>query len=108
MSFNMKSAFYNGLKYVDIDDKIDLPTDFETGRIPNKGDILCFQSIVESTTTQHHCIVLFVYQTITGFGEPIEIMDISSNSIYVITKKINPELGEETWQSINKIINDKI
>jgi hypothetical protein len=68
-----KSAFYNGITFVDIDKQIDLPTDFETDRIPNKGDVMCFNSIK---------------------GEIFE------TSIYVVTKKIEPELGEKTWKSI--------
>ena len=100
----MKSAFYNGITFVDIDNQIDLPTDFETDRIPNKGDILCFESIIGNNTTRHHCQVLYVYDKRTGLSKPIDEMEIHSTSIFVITKKIEPELGNKTWKSINDII----
>jgi len=35
-----KSAFYNGITFVDIERQVDLPTDFETDRIPNKSDVM--------------------------------------------------------------------
>jgi hypothetical protein len=103
-----KSAFYSGIKFVDIDGQVDLPTDFETDRIPNKGDVMCFDSIIGNEHTYHHCIVLYVYdrriilsplmevlsETETAYGE------IFSTSIFVVTKKIEPELGEKTWKSI--------
>lgn len=101
---NQRSAFYNGISFVDIDGEIDLPTDFETDRIPNKGDVLCFNSIIGNNTTQHHCIVLFIYDRRTEYGKPIEEMSITSTSIYVITKKINPELNEKFWKSIFNLI----
>jgi len=106
-----KSAFYNGIIFVDIDKEIDLPTDFETDRIPNKGDVMCFKSIIGNDITYHHCVVLYVYDQRTILSSyPIEIMEVLPNekfsgeifstSIFVVTKKIEPELGEKTWKSI--------
>ena len=102
-----KSAFYNGITFVDVDDMTTLPTDFECDRIPNKGDIMCFKSIIDNDTSYYHCEVLYIFDTRQGLGEPIETMKIHNTSIYVVTQKIDPELGEETWRSINKIINSK-
>lgn len=96
-----KSAFYNGIKFVDIDKKIDLPTDFNTDRIPNKGDVMCFKSIIGNDSTYYHCIVLYVYDQRTILSMPIEDGEIFSTGIYVVTRKIYPkELGEQTWKSI--------
>ena len=99
-----KSAFYNGIKFVDIDSQINLPTDFETDRIPNKGDVMCFNSIIGNESTYHHCVVLYVYDKRTILSGPIEDGEIFSTSIFVVTRKIEPELGEETWKSVWKLI----
>lgn len=101
---NQKSAFYNGITFVDIDGA-DLPTDFETDRIPNKGDVMCFNSIIGNDTTYHHCVVLYVYDKRAGLSKPIDEMEIFQTSIYVVTKKIDPELGNKTWESIYDIIS---
>ena len=95
-----KSAFYNGIIFVDIDKEIDLPTDFETDRIPNKGDVMCFKSIIGNDSTYYHCVVLYVYDKRTILSTPIEEGEIFQTSIFVVTKKIEPELGEKTWKSI--------
>ena len=95
-----KSAFYNGITFVDIDKQIDLPTDYETDRIPNKGDVMCFNSIIGNESTYYHCVVLYVYDQRTILSAPIEEGEIFQTSIYVVTKKIEPELGEKTWKSI--------
>jgi hypothetical protein len=95
-----KSAFYNGIKFVDIDSQINLPTDFETDRIPNKGDVMCFNSIIGNESTYHHCVVLYVYDKRTILSGPIEDGEIFQTSIFVVTRKIEPELGEKTWKSI--------
>lgn len=97
-------AIYNGITFVDIDDQIDLPTDFETDRIPNKGDIMCFTN---NENVYYHCEVLYIYDQRSGYNKSIDDMEISNVSIYVITKKIDPELGNKTWKSINDIINKK-
>jgi hypothetical protein len=99
-----KSAFYNGIKFVDIDSQINLPTDFETDRIPNKGDVMCFNSIIGNESTYHHCVVLYVYDKRTILSGPIEDGEIFQTSIFVVTRKIEPELGEETWKSVWKLI----
>jgi hypothetical protein len=98
-----KSAFYNGIKFVDIDRNIDLPTDFETDRIPNKGDVMCFATTIGNDTNYHHCIVLYVYDKRTILPR-ISDGEIFNTSIYVVTKKIEPELGEKTWISISEQI----
>lgn len=95
-----KSAFYNGITFVDIERQVDLPTDFETDRIPNKGDVMCFKSIIGNDSTYHHCVVLYVYDQRTILSKPIEEGEIFETSIYVVTRKIEPELGEKTWKSI--------
>jgi hypothetical protein len=95
-----KSAFYNGITFVDIEGQIDLPTDYETDRIPNKGDVMCFKSIIGNDSTYHHCVVLYVYDQRTILSGPIDNGEIFSTSIYVVTRKIEPELGEKTWKSI--------
>ena len=95
-----KSAFYNGITFVDIERQVDLPTDFETDRIPNKGDVMCFKSIIGNESTYYHCVVLYVYDQRTILSKPIEDGEIFETSIYVVTKKIEPELGEKTWKSI--------
>jgi hypothetical protein len=95
-----KSAFYNGITFVDIEGQINLPIDYETDRIPNKGDVMCFNSIIGNSHTYHHCVVLYVYDQRTILSGPIEEGEIFSTSIYVVTKKIEPELGEKTWKSI--------
>jgi hypothetical protein len=102
---NQKSAFYNGIKFVDIDRQISLPTDFETDRIPNKGDVMCFNSIIGNDTTYYHCVVLYVYDQRTILSKPIEDGEVFSTSIYVVTKKIEPELGDKTWTSVLERIN---
>ncbi len=94
-----KSAFYNGITFVDIDGA-NLPTDFETDRIPNKGDVMCFRSIIGNDSTYHHCEVLYVYDQRTILSEKIEDGEIFETSIYVVTRKIEPELGDKTWKSI--------
>lgn len=99
-----KSAFYNGITFVDIEGQINLPTDYETDRIPNKGDVMCFNSIIGNESTYHHCVVLYVYDKRTILSGPIEDGEIFSTSIYVVTRKIEPELGEETWKSVWKLI----
>lgn len=103
-----KSVFYNGINYVDIDGNISLPSDFETDRIPNKGDVLCFRSVIGNDYTYHHCIVLYIYQANEGWGKPINEMEIMTKCIYVVTKKIEPELGEKTWTSISEILNKSL
>lgn len=95
-----KSAFYNGITFVDIERQVDLPTDFETDRIPNKGDVICFKSIIGNESTYYHCVVLYVYDQRTILSKPIEEGEIFETSIYVVTRKIEPELGEKTWKSI--------
>lgn len=95
-----KSAFYNGITFVDIERQVDLPTDFETDRIPNKGDVMCFKSIIGNESTYYHCVVLYVYDQRTILSKPIEEGEIFETSIYVVTRKIEPELGEKTWKSI--------
>jgi len=99
-----KSAFYSGIKFVDIEGQIDLPTDYETDRIPNKGDVMCFNSIIGNESTYHHCVVLYVYDKRTILSQPIEDGEIFQTSIFVVTRKIEPELGEKTWKSIWKLI----
>jgi hypothetical protein len=99
-----KSAFYSGIKFVDIEGQIDLPTDYETDRIPNKGDVMCFNSIIGNESTYHHCVVLYVYDKRTILSKPIEDGEIFQTSIFVVTRKIEPELGEKTWKSIWKLI----
>jgi hypothetical protein len=94
-----KSAFYNGITFVDIDGA-NLPTDFETDRIPNKGDVMCFRSIIGNDSTYYHCEVLYVYDQRTILSETIEDGEIFGTSIYVVTRKIEPELGDKTWKSI--------
>lgn len=101
-----KSAFYSGIKFVDVDGQVDLPTDFETDRIPNRGDVMCFDSIVGNEHTYHHCVVLYVYDKRTILSTLMEVLgetaygETFSTSIFVVTKKIEPELGEKTWKSI--------
>ena len=95
-----KSAFYNGITFVDIDGQVDLPTDFETDRIPNKGDVMCFKSIIGNESTYYHCVVLYVYDKRTILSKSIEEGEIFETSIFVVTKKIEPELGEKKWKSI--------
>lgn len=94
-----KSAFYNGITFVDIDGAT-LPTDFETDRIPNKGDVMCFKSIIDNDSTYHHCVVLYIYDMRTILSKPIDEGEVFHTSIYVVTKKIEPELGSKTWKSI--------
>ncbi len=88
MSEIQKSAFYNGISFVDIDGIQELPTDFETDRIPNKGDILCFSSLIGNTNTIYHCEVLYIYDKRIGLI-------------------IDPELGDKTWRYIFNIINNE-
>ena len=95
-----KSAFYNGITFVDIEGQINLPIDYETDRIPNKGDVMCFNSIIGNESTYHHCVVLYVYDKRTILSGPIEDGEIFQTSIFVVTRKIEPELGEKTWKSI--------
>lgn len=102
-----RSAFYNGIKFVDIDNVVRLPTDYESDRIPNKGDILCFQIINGNQSDIHHCEVLYIYDNRTGLGvKKFEDMEIISISIFVITKRIVPELGERTWKSIYNLTSN--
>jgi len=101
---NQKSCFYSGIKFVDIDGQIDLPTDYETDRIPSKGDVMCFRSIVGDEST-YHCVVLYVYDQRTILSKSIEDGEIFSTSIYVVTKRIFPELGEKTWKSVLECLN---
>lgn len=61
---------------------------------------MCFRSIIGNDTTYHHCIVLYVYDQRTILHKSIEDGEILSTKIYVVTKKIDPELGEKTWRSI--------
>lgn len=104
MMRNQKSAFYNGIKFVDIDKQINLPTDYDTDRIPNKGDVMCFELIEGNNNTTHHCVVLYVYDKRTGWGvDNFDDMEIQKTSIFVVTKKINPELGDKTWESIESL-----
>lgn len=96
-----KSAFYNGITFVDIDKQMNLPTDFDCDRIPNKGDVMCFKSIIENSVTYYHCLVLYIYDQRTILSKPIDEGEIFSTSIYVVTRRIDPsELGEQTWKSI--------
>lgn len=99
-----KSAFYNGIKFVDIDDAIILPTDFETDRIPNKGDVMCFKSVIGNDSTYHHCVVLYIYDMRTILSKPIGEEKIFNTSIYVVTRKIEPQLGDKTWKSIESLL----
>ena len=99
-----KSAFYNGITFVDVDDMTTLPTDFECDRIPNKGDIMCFKSIIDNDTTYYHCEVLYIYDSRTGLNLPIEEMEILNTSIFVVTQKINPRPGNGIWKSIKNIL----
>ncbi len=105
MNNNQKSAFYSGVKFVDIDREIDLPTDYDCDRIPNKGDVMCFSSVIGNDTTYHHCVVLYIYDSRQGLSKPIDEMEIFNTSIYVVTRKINPQLGDETWKSVEKLLN---
>ncbi len=101
-------AIYNGIKFVDIAEEVDLPTDFDTDRIPNKGDIMSFRCLNGNDSTYHHCEVLYVYDEREGWEAPtIGNMQIKTVSIYVITRKINPKLGDATWKSIQEIISRK-
>jgi len=50
--------------------------------------------------TYYHCVVLYVYDQRTILSKPIEEGEIFETSIYVVTSKIEPELGEKTWKSI--------
>lgn len=99
-----KSALYNGITFVDIDDAITLPTDFETDRIPNKGDVMCFKSIIGNDSTYHHCVVLYIYDMRTILSKSIDEGEIFSTSIYVVTRKIEPQLGNKTWKSIESLL----
>ncbi len=97
------SPYYNGVKFIDIDDGVDLPTDFEIERIPNKGDIISFNISHDNKTIYHHCVVLYIVDnrsSIMHSAKSFEDMEIDSCSIYVVTKTIKPELGEKTWKSI--------
>ena len=98
-----KSAFYNGITFVDIDGST-LPTDFECDRIPNKGDVMCFKTIDGNKSDYYHCVVLYIYDQRTILHSSIE-EEIFGTSIYVVTKRIYPELGEETWRSVLIKIN---
>jgi hypothetical protein len=99
----------NGINFVDIDGRTYLPTDYQCDRIPNKGDVLCFELIIGNTTTRHHCVVLYVCDHRTGWGSTtIGDMEIKRSSVFVVTRKIDPELGDKTWKSIWKSINDEL
>lgn len=102
------SPFYNGIKFIDIDDEVNLPTDFEIDRIPNKGDVVRFDIYINGKAVYHHCVVLYVIDnrsSIRHFAKSLEDMEIDSCSIYVVTKTIKPELGEKTWKSIYGNLN---
>lgn len=100
---NQKSAFHNGITFVDIDGST-LPTDFETDRIPSKGDVMCFKTIDGNKSDYYHCVVLYIYDQRTILSNSLED-EIFGTAIYVVTKRINPELGEKTWTSILEKIN---
>ncbi len=99
-----KSAFYNGISFVDIDGS-KLPTDFECDRIPSKGDIMCFKTIDGNEIDYYHCVVLYIYDQRTILSNSME-EEIFGTSIYVVTKRIHPELGEKTWTSVLEKINE--
>ena len=110
-----KNALYNGITYIDIDDSIQLPPDFEIGRIPQKGDIMCFKHLNGNDSIYYHWEVLYIYDQRTflydqrSYLTEKELCDFDhfNVSIYVVMKKINPELGNETWKSIYSIIKSK-
>jgi hypothetical protein len=101
---NQKSAFYNGVTFVDIDGST-LPTDFDCDRIPNKGDVMSFKTIVGNKIEYYHCVVLYIYDQRTLLSDSLE-GEVFGTSIYVITKRIYPELGEKTWISTLQKINE--
>ena len=96
----MKSALYNGIKFIDID----RTTDFGTDRIPNKGNVMCFESIIGNNTTYYHYVVLYVMDYRSSYGKSFEKGQIDSTSIYIILKRIYPELADKTFQSIADIL----
>ncbi len=100
-------ARYNGISYVDIDKEVDLPTDFDTDRIPNKGDVMCFKHIIGNNIAYYHWEVLYVYDERTLLTKPnIEDCEHFGISIYVVMKRIHPEkLGNDMWKSILKEIS---
>ncbi len=103
-----RTARYNGISFVDIDGEIDLPPDFETDRIPNKGDVMCFRHYIGNDSTFYYWEVLYVYDVRTCLTRhKIEDCEHFSISIYIIMKRIHPELGDKPWKSINEIINKK-
>lgn len=96
-----RTAKYNGISYVDIDGNIYMPTDFDTDRIPNKGDVMCFKHIIGNESTYYHWEVLYVYDQRTFLTKPnIEDCEHFGISIYVVMRRIHPELGEKTWKSV--------
>lgn len=101
-----KTAKYNGINYVDVDGEINLPTDFETDRIPNKGDVMCFKHIIGNDSKYYHWEVLYIYDERTLLTEPVmENCEHFSISIYVVMRRIIPvKLGNDTWKSILKEI----
>jgi hypothetical protein len=102
-----RSAKYSGIKYVDIDDEIYLPTDYEIDRIPNKGDVMCFNHIIGNDSKYYHWEVLYVYDKRTFLTKPnIEDCEHFGISIFVVMKRIYPEkLGNDAWKSILKEIS---
>lgn len=101
---NQKSAFYNGITFVDIDGS-SLPADFECDRIPNKGDVMVFKTIDGNKSNYYHCVVLYIYDERTILSSSLE-GEIFGTSIYVVTKRIYPELGEKTWISVLNKVNE--
>ena len=96
---------YSGIKYIDIDSLLYMPTDYETNIIPSKGDIICFSHMIGNDSTYYHWEVLYIYNNFTSYGEKnIEDSDIKQVSVSVIMKKIEPILGEETYRSIYELI----
>lgn len=105
-NINQHNASYNGITYVDIDQEIELPPDFETDRIPNKGDIMCFNHLIGNESINYHWEVLYIYDKRTCLTNPrLADCEHFSLSIFVVMKRIQPELGQKTWQSIYQLIN---
>lgn len=104
------------VEFIDIDHKTILPTDYDSERVPNKGDVIHFSTYVDNISTNYYCVVLYVCDERRGYKRkdmpvsknPISFIDIISREITVITREINPTLGrfdETKWTSIEKLIN---
>src|SRR5437879_369659 len=101
-----RTARYNGITFIDVDNELDLPTDYETDRIPNKGDVMYFKHIIGNNINDYHWEVLYIYDQRTLLSNPVlEECKHFGISIYVVMKRIHPELGDNTWRSVNAIIN---